>query len=245
MVWQAASAAVGQRFFAGVAAGRFECAVSIDGHPRRFTSRCLSSFGRILEGFAMAMALGLALAAAAHRCWPLRTLIAPPMAAIKATPVASFVILALIWVPSRSLSVLTGFLMVLPIAYTNALAGLQSADPNLLEMARAFRFGPVARARAVYLPAAWPHLIAACELSLGLCWKAGIAAEVIGLPDHSIGEALYRAKIFLNTPDLFAWTIAIVLLSVTFEKGMLALLRRTRGRGMADGPARNGVDPSI
>ena len=61
-------------------------------------------------------------------------------------------------------------------------------------------------------------------IGLGLCWKSGIAAEVIGIPDGSIGESLYNAKIFLNTPDLFAWTLVIVIVSLAFEKFFLKLL---------------------
>ena len=70
-----------------------------------------------------------------------------------------------------------------------------------------------------------PYFVSACSLSLGLCWKSGIAAEVIGLPDGSIGEKLYQAKIFLQTDELFAWTIVVIAVSVLFEKTFLFLLR--------------------
>ncbi|NLG23725.1 MAG: ABC transporter permease subunit [Clostridiales bacterium] len=250
IAWQAASQAVSQRFLLVSPPRAIAALIALMG-TAPFYVAVLSSFGRILAGFALAMALGVLLALAAHRLRWVAALLAPAMAAVKATPVASFVILALIWVPSRHLSVLTGFLMVLPIAYVNALAGLKSADAHLIEMARVFRLPPLTRLRAIYLPAAWPHLVAACELSLGLCWKAGIAAEVIGLPDRSIGAALYQAKVFLNTPELFAWTIAIVLISQAFEKGALAALRRCRvgqpkaGRRGRDGDARGGAEQVV
>ena len=92
-------------------------------------------------------------------------------------------------------------------------------------MARVFRVGPLRTARSVYLSAAYPHFLSACTLSLGMCWKAGVAAEVIGYPRHSIGEALYLAKLNFDTPDIFAWTLAVILLSVGFEKLILALTR--------------------
>ena len=69
------------------------------------------------------------------------------------------------------------------------------------------------RLRGIYLPAVLPHFRSAASLGLGLCWKSGVAAEVIGIPGGSIGEKLYKAKVYLATPDLFAWTVAIVLLS--------------------------------
>ena len=71
-----------------------------------------------------------------------------------------------------------------------------------------------------------PYLLTGCRLGLGLCWKAGVAAEVIGVPTGSIGEKLYHAKIYLNTPDLFAWTIVIILISFLFEKLFLGLVRK-------------------
>jgi NitT/TauT family transport system permease protein len=200
-----------------------------------FYQSVFNSFGRILAGFALATASAAALAAASLAYKPLGALLDPAMWAIKATPVASFVIIALLWVSSRSLSVLTGFLMVLPVMYTNISSGLRSADIKVIEMARVFRLGARKTARAAYIPAAYPHFVSACELALGLCWKAGIAAEVIGQPGSTIGEKLYQAKLFLNTPELFAWTLAVILLSVALEKGALAALRAIKlkigGRG--------------
>ena len=78
----------------------------------------------------------------------------------------------------------------------------------------------------MYLPQVMPYFLSACGSALGLCWKSGIAAEVIGMPEGSIGEQLQQAKIYLTTPDLFAWTLVIVLVSLAFEKVFLALLKR-------------------
>lgn len=71
-----------------------------------------------------------------------------------------------------------------------------------------------------------PYAATACRLGLGLCWKAGIAAEVIGIPTGSIGEKLYKAKVYLETPDLFAWTIVIIFVSMTFEKMFMFCLKK-------------------
>ena len=96
-------------------------------------------------------------------------------------------------------------------------------------MAKVFRLGPVRTARYVYAPAAAPGVRAACRVGLGLCWKSGVAAEVIGLPNGSIGDALYRAKITLSTGELFAWTFVIILLSAGFEKLFLLALDKAVG----------------
>ena len=188
---------------------------------------------RILGGFLLACAGGVVCAALAVRFRRVRELIAPLVAAVKAIPVASFIIVMLIWVPPRDLSLLTAFLMVFPPVYLNLLEGMTQTDPKLLEMAQVFRVPLLRRIKGIYVPQTLPYFRSACSLALGLCWKAGVAAEVIGLPTGSLGERLYTAKIYLETPDLFAWTATIVAVSVLFEKGFLWLvtLAEQRSRG--------------
>lgn len=182
------------------------------------------SFLRITVGFLLACVLGTGLGALSDRFALARELITPLMSAIKSTPVASFIILVLLWVPSRNLSVVISFLMVTPIVYVNILGGLQHRDPQLAEMARVFQVPAGRRLRYLTLPQVAPFFRSACAAGLGLCWKAGVAAEVIGLPKGSIGERLYQAKIYLDTPDLFAWTAVIILVSLVFERVFLRLL---------------------
>ena len=62
-------------------------------------------------------------------------------------------------------------------------------------------------------------------------FKSGIAAEVIGVPDGSIGEGLYLAKIYLSTAELFAWTFMIIVVSTLFEKLFLWILKKFAGKG--------------
>ena len=145
--------------------------------------------------------------------------------AIKSVPVASFIIISLIWLTSSELSIFISFLMVLPIIYTNVLEGIRSTDRKMTEMADVFHIPWNRRLVYIWLPQIRPYLISACSMSLGLSWKAGIAAEIIGIPDGSIGEMLYNAKAYLNTVDLFGWTVIIVVISIAFEKLFLALLR--------------------
>lgn len=179
---------------------------------------------RIAGGFLAAFFIGTILAWVSSFCPFIKELAAPLLAVIKAAPVASFTILILIWVPSRNLSLIISFLIALPVIYTNVLCGIENTNKDLLEMAEVFRVSSGKRIWYIYLSEALPYLRAACSVSLGLCWKAGVAAEVIGIPSGSIGEKLYEAKIYLQTPELFAWTLAIILLSVWFEKVVLFII---------------------
>lgn len=194
-----------------------------------WASICFSLL-RIATGFFLAAGLGILLAMLSARFYQVKDILAPVVLAVKTIPVASFIILALILFSSRSLAALISFLMVLPIIYTNVLAGIEAADRQLLEMAEVFLIPGERRIRYIYLPQVIPFFRSGCMVALGLCWKSGIAAEVIGTPSGSIGEHLQQAKIYLDMPDLFAWTLVIVLVSLAFEKTVLALLSWTAKR---------------
>ena len=188
------------------------------------------TFGRISLGFFLAFLAALVLAALSARFLWVETLLRPYILAVQTVPVASFIVIALLWLSSRRISAFIAFLMVLPVLYANALQGIRGADPQLLEMARVFRLSGLRRVRCIILPSLAPYLKSACHVALGLCWKAGTAAEVIGLCSGTIGERLYTAKVYFQTADLFAWTAVIVLLSVLFEglflRGVDALTER-------------------
>lgn len=184
------------------------------------------SLGRISAGFALAFAMGLLVGAAGWRFPFLAQLLSPLLTVMKAVPVASFVILTLVWFGSGVLSVIVSFFIVFPQIYFAVISGLSAADPQLLEMARVFRFTRWQTFYEIYRPPLLRFLISACSSALGMSWKSGIAAEVIGIPDHSIGEALYLSKVYMMTAELFAWTLVIIGLSVIFEKLVLLLLRK-------------------
>lgn len=190
-----------------------------------FWRTLFSSLLRILIGFSGAMIIGVLLAVLASMSEWIKTLLHPLMILIKSTPVASFIIIVLLWFGSSWLASIISFLMVLPVIYTNVLHGIESTDRKLLEMARVFRLSTNKRIRAIYLIQVMPFLLSALSVSSGLAWKSGVAAEVIGLPNQSVGEKLYHAKLFLNSAELIAWTITIIIISFIFERLMMYLAK--------------------
>ena len=190
------------------------------------------SFARISMGFFIAFFAGLLTGTLAYWKPIIDEFLAPPIHFMKSIPVASFVILALIWTGSENLSVFISFLVVYPVIHVNTLAGLASTDPKLLEMARVFRVPIWRQAMAIYRVSLYPYLASAMKTALGMGFKSGIAAEVIGVPSGSIGEGLYMSKIYLSTAELFAWTFVIICVSVLFEKIFLLLLRKLAGKGV-------------
>lgn len=184
-----------------------------------------NSFRKIVVGFLLGVIFGVLLAILSYKSKIFKELVEPIIKIIKSIPVASFIILALVWISSNNLSILISFLMVIPIIYSNVLQGLYETDRNLLEMAIVFEVSWFKRVRYIYTPEIIPYFVSAISVGLGFCWKAGIAAEVIGLPKNSIGEHLYESKIYLMTKELFAWTIVIIIISVIFEKSVIIFLK--------------------
>lgn len=224
LVWELASRAINREVFLA-SPGSVILALSGLCREADFWSTIGSSFLRIVLGFFLGLLSGILLAVISFMNTMVLELVSPLMKVIKATPVASFIILALVWISSGWISVLVSFLMVLPVSYVNVLSGLQSADIKLLQMAKVFRLGAIKKITAIYLPAVLPYLVSAISLGLGFGFKSGIAAEVIGRPSNSIGLRLYEAKLYLMTRELFAWTVVIIIISVLFEHAVLYLIR--------------------
>lgn len=189
-----------------------------------FWKSILFSMARILLGFALGLTAGTLLAVISGKVKIIRTLFAPLISVMKSIPVASFTILALIWIGSKNLSVLVSSLMCVPIVCSNMLEGIDNLDQNLEEMSKVFKIPFGRRFVGVYLSQLLPYFRSASRLAIGLCWKSGVAAEVIGIPSGSIGERLYMSKVYLETADLFMWTTIIILLSWLCERIFIALV---------------------
>ena len=185
-----------------------------------------NSLLRIALGFLGGLGAALFLAVESSRHPFLEKLLEPFMSLIKAVPVASFVVLLLLWWGADFLSTAICFLIVLPNLYISTLEGLKSTDRRLLEMAEVFGMSYGNRFLYIYRPGLRPFLCGSLKVALGMCWKSGVAAEVIAVPDATIGEQLYLSKIYLDTAGLFAWTTAIICLSVCFERLVLYLAER-------------------
>ena len=215
-VWQAAAVLLPKLLFAGpVPTVRSLLSLL---QNSEFWFSIAHSLGKIASGFLLAFGAGCLLAIACRRMPVLRMLLGPLIQVMKSLPVACFIVVALIWVRSEWISVLTAFFVVFPAVYINLGEGLQQTDQGMLEMAQLFHLTPAKRLRAVWLPACLPYLLSACRVSVGMALKAGVAGEIIGLPRWSIGEQLYLSKLYLNTADLFAWSLVIILLSLALER---------------------------
>lgn len=191
-----------------------------------WSSICFSTL-RIVAGVVGGYLIAAVLAAASWHAYAVRALLQPVLLAIKSTPVACIVVILLIWIGVANVSIITVLLLVVPAIYFALCAGLDNMDAGRRELFEVFGMRGKRRFFALIWPAVLPYLEAVSSTVLGMSWKAGIAAELIGVPTGSIGERIYQAKLLLETSDLFAWTFCVICLSWLFERGAMALLRGT------------------
>ncbi len=176
-----------------------------------------TSLLRITMGILISIVVGVLLGVLCFVSDFAKTLISPIMSLVKATPVASFIMLALLWIDRGVLPMFIAVLIVVPVVTANITEGMGSVDKNLAEVAKVFKFSFFKKVKHLYLPSVYPYFISSCRSSLGLAWKAGIAAEVLAVPVFSIGKMIYDSKLYLETTDLFAWTVVVVVLSAVIE----------------------------
>lgn len=192
-----------------------------------FAAAVLFSFSRIAAGFLLALISGIACAIIASRFHTVEVMLRPLVLTIKTVPVVSIILICLIWMTSSQLTAFIVFLMVFPLVYANILEGIHSTDEKMQQMATVFHMPFSKRLLYIYLPQIKPFLISACSVSIGMAWKSGIAAEVLSIPSGSIGEMLYKAKVYFHTTDLLAWTVLVVLISLIAEKLFVKALEIT------------------
>lgn len=191
-----------------------------------FWTIVVTSFFRIMLGYILGVVGGVVIAILTSTSKIIYRFFYPALSTIKATPVASFIILALVLITSARITVFMTFLMALPIVWGNVHTAIEKVDGSLLQMAQVFRLGAKKILLKIYIPSVLPFFVTACTTSLGLAWKAGIAAEVLAIPKNSIGREIYNSKIYLETVDLFAWTIVVIIMSILIEKLLVSLIER-------------------
>lgn len=186
---------------------------------------------RITCGFICGSVLGIICGTLSFKSKLLNTLLSPVASVIKSTPVASFIVLLFVWFSNGTVAAVTSALIVIPVMWSNTFTSLSQTDKNLIEMADVFKVPYFKKIKEIYIPSITPSLKSAAATSLGLAWKAGVAAEVICSPKNSIGGGIYSSKVYLETPSLFAWTAVVIAVSVILEKLLIKLINRKNTKG--------------
>ena len=193
-----------------------------------FWLNVLFSTLRIIEGFLIGVAVGIAGGYLSAKSRIINILCSPILHLARAVPVVSFILLAFVWIKTNGISVFITVLMVAPIIWETVRSALCGIDRSLVEMGQVFSLSPREILLKIKLPQIIPAFLTACTSALGLAWKAGIAAEYICHPKQSVGVMLYNAKTYLETAETFALTIGVVLISFGLELLVKYTTRRWR-----------------
>ena len=191
-----------------------------------FWQSVFHSLVRIIIGFLLGVLFGTLTAFISAFSKTVNDFLLPIIHIVKATPVASFIILAIVWLKTDNVPSFISMLIVFPIIWNNVKTGIRETDKNLIEMSDAFGVKKSKKLKQIYLPSVKPYFVSAVTTSMGLAWKSGIAAEVLCTPKNSIGSGIYASKIYLETPKLFAWTAIVVIMSIVLEKIILLIIKR-------------------
>lgn len=196
--------------------------------------RCVMAMG-------LSFAAGVLCAALSYKVDAARHLLSLPVGFFKAVPVMAIIIYVILVAESNWVAVIVCFLMCFPIVYTNILSGLDAMPPEYLEVAKVYGMTGMQRARLIYAPGLLPQIKSAVSLTAGLSWKAVVAAEVLSIPKYSLGYEMINAKYYLQTAELFAYILVIVLLSMSFEGLIKKGLAQIEWHGYEGSRLRKGV----
>ena len=232
-IWQILHGVVGREIYIPSPRNVFTTLLELVFLPH-FWKSVGASIYRVLAGLFLSIFAGSFLGILAGLNKHIYDLIYPLVLVIKSTPVLSFIIIALIWFSSSSVPIFIGFLMCFPVIWTNVTTSMHQVDKNLLEMAKSYGVRKWGVYKNIYFPSIFPYFLAGCITCLGLSWKVTVAAEVLSHPRNSIGSNLYSAKVYLDSRELFAWTLVVILLSLFFERVFaktIGKLNFTKGQG--------------
>jgi len=224
-VWWAGSLILGSVILLPTPAEAWRALLSISARPG-FLSDLGATGLRVLIAFALSFVLGLLAGVASGMSGAAKGMLSPLLAALRTIPFISLSVLSIIWFPSGTVPIFVAFLMAFPIVASVISEGLGSVDAGLIEMSRVFKVSRFKMIRGLYLPSITPYLVSAGAQSLGMSWKIVVSAEVLSIPAKGIGARMDAARAFLETPELFAWTLLLVILGFLADLVLGAMMAR-------------------
>lgn len=216
LMWEILSLIINKEIYLPSPHATFQALLSLLTKNETYITILYSTY-RTLSGFLISCAAGILLGYICGINNFFYDLLNPLVGIIRTIPVMSIIIIAIMWFKDTNVPIFVAFLMCFPIIWTNTVAGIQSTDIKLLQMCSVYKIKKTRVIKSVYFYSSFPYIKAGMVSALGIGWKVTSAAEVLSLPKYSIGRFLYDSKVYLEIPDLFAWTIIIVFLSIAFE----------------------------
>ncbi len=222
-IWWVAALKIGKEWILPTPLSVFE-SLCIAAREGTLFLRAGKSLVGIAAGYIFGTATGVVLAVLTAKSRILHVLFSPLLTVVRATPVASFILILWVFFARSSVPAISVWLIVLPIVWANCETGILGIDRRLNEMTRVYCFSPVKKLFYLYAPSVFPYFKTAALTAMGMAWKAGVAAEVLCTPDGTVGQMIWYAKRDIQTADLFAWTALVVVVCFLLEKFLSFLL---------------------
>ena len=217
IIWQVLALVINNSILLSGPVETFMALIALGSSPSFYISVGITIL-KILLGFLAGALAGTAFSLLSYRFSVVKDFLSPFVSVIKSIPIVSFIIIALIWAGSSNVTIIVSSVISFPIFYKNVLEGLFVTDPKMLDLALVYQMKTSKKIRYIYLPSLSSHIKSAVSLAVGMAFRGGITAEVIGQPVRSIGNGLYRSKINLATSDMLAWTLTAVLSAFLVER---------------------------
>ncbi|XOV56330.1 ABC transporter permease (plasmid) [Pantoea sp. App145] len=185
-----------------------------------------ATFKRVLSGFVLATLVGTTVGLALGASRGLALFFEPLLAVFNTVSSAIWAIFAIIWFGiSDATTVFVVFMTAMPLILTNVWQGAQTVDKQHIQLAQSFRMSRLQTLRKIYLPTILPYFFSGARLAFGFGWRVSLVAETLGA-SNGIGYRLRQAGDLVQTDQVFAWTLLLVVLMLLLEGGLLKPLER-------------------
>lgn len=185
----------------------------------------LSSFSRLIIAIIISFAASIIIGTIASLNQPFEAFLRPYVSSVRAIPVASMLVVILLWIGSKNSPVVICAMVVFPLFYEMILESIKNMEKSFVEVISLdsdFNFFVF---KKVFLPAIINNLFISFVQSIGLGFKVLVMAELISYTDESIGKKIYTSKLNLDIEGVFAWTVIIIIIVMLIE-GIFRLAKK-------------------
>lgn len=185
-----------------------------------------NTLSRFFISIVFSLILAIIFSVASYRYEVISFLLFPFIIFLRAVPTIAIIIVVLIWSSVERVPIVVGMLILFPILYESILGGIKNVDKNLLKMSKVFKVSTKRVVRDIYIPSIYYSISSNIPSYMGLTFKVIIAGEVLSQESLSIGGEIFINKIYLESSNIFAWIIVVIVLNYFLEKGLKTINNR-------------------
>jgi NitT/TauT family transport system permease protein len=209
-------------------------AMGLDG---RLWDAIQRSLGRLAQGYAVSVLIGVPLGIVLGRLSPVRRLLRPLVVGLQALPSICWLPLALLWFGLTETSII--FVVVMGSVLAIAIAvedGVLGVDPLLLRVSSTYGIRGARFYLGVLLPAALPGIVTGLKLGWSFAWRALMAGELLYV-SGGLGQLLTMGRELMEIPQVMAVMVCIIAVGTLIDRVLFQTveLRVRRRWGLASG----------